>query len=455
MSVLLFGVSHRSAPVSVLEQLSTDESDQAKIVEELLRSSLVTEAMVLATCNRVEVYAVVEAFHGGLSVVGQVLAEHSGMSLQDLTKYAYVRYAEAAVEHLFAVASGLDSMVVGEQQVLGQVRRSYAAAEANHAVGRTLHELSQRALSVGKRVHSETGIDAAGASVVSVALEMASRRLDGLGGRTAVVIGAGSMGALSAAHLVRAGIGRIHVVNRSLPRAERLVANLREQGVDAHAFPFDHLPPVLTDADVVVSSTGAVRPVVSLADVHRGLAHGQEPKQLVICDLGMPRDVDPAVAGLPGVHVIDMERIQREPAARTAAADAEAARAIVAAEVASYLAGQRVAEVTPTVTALRQRAADVVEAELLRLDNRLPGLDAAHRDEVARTVRRVVDKLLHAPTVRVKQLAGAPGGDSYAEALRELFELDPQAVDAVAGGELPLPAGGSAPSLGVDLDKTE
>ncbi|OFJ52720.1 glutamyl-tRNA reductase [Mycolicibacterium grossiae] len=455
MSVLLFGVSHRSAPVSVLEQLSTDESDQAKIVEELLRSSLVTEAMVLATCNRVEVYAVVEAFHGGLSVVGQVLAEHSGMSLQDLTKYAYVRYAEAAVEHLFAVASGLDSMVVGEQQVLGQVRRSYAAAEANHAVGRTLHELSQRALSVGKRVHSETGIDAAGASVVSVALEMASRRLDGLDGRTAVVIGAGSMGALSAAHLVRAGIGRIHVVNRSLPRAERLVANLREQGVDAHAFPFDHLPPVLTDADVVVSSTGAVRPVVSLADVHRGLAHGQEPKQLVICDLGMPRDVDPAVAGLPGVHVIDMERIQREPAARTAAADAEAARAIVAAEVASYLAGQRVAEVTPTVTALRQRAADVVEAELLRLDNRLPGLDAAHRDEVARTVRRVVDKLLHAPTVRVKQLAGAPGGDSYAEALRELFELDPQAVDAVAGGELPLPAGGSAPSLGADLDKTE
>ncbi|WP_237570243.1 glutamyl-tRNA reductase [Mycolicibacterium lacusdiani] len=458
MSVLLFGVSHRSAPVTVLERLSTDESDQAKIVEELLRSSLVTEAMILSTCNRVEVYAVVEAFHGGLSVVGQVLSDHSGMSLGDLTKYAYVRYAEAAVEHLFAVTSGLDSAVIGEQQVLGQVRRSYAAAESNHAVGRILHELSQRALSVGKRVHSETGIDAAGASVVSVALDMADAKLSGgqersdqggvsgLAGRSAVVVGAGSMGALAAAHLVRAGIGRVHVVNRSLPRAERVVANLRSQGVDAHAFPFDHLPPLLTDADVVVSCTGAVRPVVSLADVHRGLAHGQEPKQLVICDLGMPRDVDPAVAGLPGVYVIDMDRIQREPSARAASADAEAAKAIVAAEVANYLAGQRMAEVTPTVTALRQRAADVVEAELLRLDNRLPGLDSAHRDEVARTVRRVVDKLLHAPTVRVKQLAGAPGGDSYAEALRELFELDPQAVDAVAGGELPLPS---------DVDKTE
>jgi glutamyl-tRNA reductase len=447
VSVLLFGVSHRSAPVSVLEQLSTDESDQAKIVDQVLQSSLVTEALVLSTCNRVEVYAVVEAFHGGLSVIGQVLSEHSGMSLNDLTKYAYVRYAEAAVEHLFAVASGLDSAVIGEAQVLGQVRRAYAAAEANHTVGRTLHELSQRALSVGKRVHSETGIDAAGASVVSVALGMADTKLDGLTGRRAAVVGAGAMGALSAKHLVRAGVERIHVVNRSLPRAKNLAASIRDMGVAADAFPFDHLTPVLTGADVVVCCTGAVRPVVSLADVHRGLAHGAEPKRLVICDLGMPRDVDPAVTGLPGVVVIDMDRIQREPSSRAAASDAEAARAIVAAEVANYLAGQRMAEVTPTVTALRQRAADVVEAELLRLDNRLPGLDAAHRDEVAKTVRRVVDKLLHAPTVRVKQLASAPGGDSYAEALRELFELDQQAVDAVAAGELPL--------MATDFDKSE
>lgn len=462
MSVLLFGVSHRSAPVSVLEQLSTDEGDQAKIIEEVLRSSLVTEAMVLSTCNRIEVYAVVEAFHGGLSVIGQVLAEHSGMSLQDLTKYAYVRYAEAAVEHLFAVASGLDSAVVGEAQVLGQVRRAYATAEANRTVGRTLHELSQRALSVGKRVHTETGIDAAGASVVSVSLDIAERKLGSLVGRRAVVVGAGSMGALAAKQLLRAGVERIHVVNRTLPRAKRLVETICGHGIAAEAFPFDHLPPLLTDADIVVSCTGAVRPVVSLADVHRGLAHGAERKELVFCDLGMPRDVDPAVAGLPGVLVVDMERIQREPSARAAASDAEAARTIVAAEVAHYLAGQRMAEVTPTVTALRQRAADVVEAELLRLDNRLPGLDSTHRDEVAKTVRRVVDKLLHAPTVRVKQLASAPGGDSYAEALRELFELDQQAVDAVAAGELPLDGldinavgGGEISVVTTDFDTSE
>jgi glutamyl-tRNA reductase len=362
------------------------------------------------------------------------------MTVPDLTKYAYVRYSEAAVEHLFAVAGGLDSAVVGEQQVLGQVRRAYASAEANRTVGRTLHELAQRALAVGKRVHSETGIDAAGASVVSVALGMADAKVDGLQGKTAVVVGAGAMGALSAAHLTRSGVKNVYVVNRSLPRAQRLARKIRESGAAAEALSLEKLPFALADADVVVSCTGAVSPVVSLADVHNALAAASRDidQPLVICDLGMPRDVDPAVCGLPGVWVVDMDRVQREPSARAAAADAEAARHLVSAEVATYLAGQRMAEVTPTVTALRQRAADVVEAELLRLDNRLPDLEAAQRDEVARTVRRVVDKLLHAPTVRIKQLASAPGGDSYAEALRELFELNQTAVDAVANaGELP------------------
>lgn len=451
MSVLLFGVSHRSAPVAVLEQLAADEADQVKLVERVLQSPLVTEAMILSTCNRVEVYAVVDAFHGGLSAIGQVLAEHSGLSMGELTQHAYVRYSEAAVEHLFAVTSGLDSAVIGEQQVLGQVRRAYANAEANQTVGRILHDLAQRALAVGKRVHAETSIDAAGASVVSVALHVAAERLyrpelgpsyTALAGRTATVIGAGSMGALTAAHLVRLGVTQITIVNRSLPRAQRLAETIAAQGVTTAAMTLDQLPAALATADLAVSCTGAVRPVVSLADVHHALAAGgrdEAAEPLVICDLGMPRDIDPAVSGLPGVSVIDMDRVQREPSARAAAADAEAARQIVAAEVATYLASQRMAEVTPTVTALRRRAADVVETELLRLEHRLPGLDEAQRDEVGRAVRRVVDKLLHAPTVRIKQLAAAPGGDTYAQALRELFELDPQAVEAVAGGEFPPP----------------
>ncbi|MBP1162494.1 glutamyl-tRNA reductase [Rhodococcus sp. PvR044] len=434
MSVLLVGISHRSAPVSVLERVAIGDTDRPKLIDKMMSSDHVSEVMIVSSCNRVEIYAVVDAFHGALSDVGELLAGHSGMELPDLTKHAYVRYSEAAAEHLFAVASGLDSMVVGEQQILGQIRTAYAISDNQQAAGRVLHELAQQALRVGKRVHSETGIDRAGASVVSVALDRASDLLgDGLAGRTAVVVGAGSMGGLSVAHLTRAGIGRVIVANRTRERAERLAETVRAAGVDGTTVDLADLPSALAEADVMVTCTGAVGAVVTLADAHLALAKRDSAQRpLVICDLGLPRDVEPAIAGLPGVSIFDMAALQRDPAAGAAAADTEAAREIVAGELATYLAGQRLAEVTPTVTALRQRAADVVEAELLRLDSRLPGLEDPQRDEVARTVRRVVDKLLHAPTVRVKQLASAPGGDSYAAALRELFELTPGSVEAVA-----------------------
>ncbi|MGW6375267.1 glutamyl-tRNA reductase [Rhodococcus sp. NPDC055112] len=434
MSVLLVGISHRSAPVSVLERVAIGDTDRPKLIDKMMSSDHVSEVMIVSSCNRVEIYAVVDAFHGALADVGELLAGHSGMELPDLTKHAYVRYSEAAAEHLFAVASGLDSMVVGEQQILGQIRTAYAISDNQQAAGRVLHELAQQALRVGKRVHSETGIDRAGASVVSVALDRAADLLGaGLAGRTAVVVGAGSMGGLSVAHLTRAGIGRVIVANRTRERAERLAETVRASGVDGGTVDLADLPSALAEADVMVTCTGAVGAVVTLADAHLALAKRDSAQRpLVICDLGLPRDVEPAIAGLPGVSIFDMAALQRDPAAGAAAADTEAAREIVAGELATYLAGQRLAEVTPTVTALRQRAADVVEAELLRLDSRLPGLEDPQRDEVARTVRRVVDKLLHAPTVRVKQLASAPGGDSYAAALRELFELTPGSVEAVA-----------------------
>ncbi|GEM34870.1 glutamyl-tRNA reductase [Nocardia neocaledoniensis NBRC 108232] len=421
----------------MLEKIAISEADRPKLVDRLLASSHVSEAMIVSTCNRVEVYAVVDAFHGGLGEVSDLLTKHSGLPLGDLTRHAYVRYSEAAAEHLFAVASGLDSMVVGEQQVLSQIRGAYASADGQQAVGRTLHELAQHSLRVGKRVHSETGIDRAGASVVSVALDRARGVVGDLAGRTAVVLGAGAMGGLAVAHLSRAGIGKITVVNRTLDRAQRLAETGRTMhGVDAEAVEMSNLTAAMASADVVITCTGAVGAVVTLADTHRALADRTRTeaaeRPLVFCDLGLPRDVEHAVAGLPGVAVIDIESLQRDPAAGAAADDTAAARQIVADELAKYLAGQRMAEVTPTVAALRQRAAEVVEAELLRLDSRLPDLADPARDEVARTVRRVVDKLLHAPTVRVKQLASTPGGDSYAEALRELFELKPGAVQAVA-----------------------
>ncbi|MXP20048.1 glutamyl-tRNA reductase [Gordonia sp. HNM0687] len=440
MSVLLFGVSHRSAPVEVLERLTVSDHDRPKIVDELLSSRAISEAMLVSTCNRVEIYAVVDAFHPALESVGAVLGDHSGMSVNEMTRHAYVRYSEAAVEHLFTVAAGLDSLVVGEQQILGQIRNAYLDADAHRSAGRVLHELAQQALRVGKRVHTETGIDRAGASVVSVALHRAQSLLvrEGAEGmRSAVVVGAGAMGGLATAQLAREGVRDLVVVNRTVANAEHLAGNVAaNHGIAVRGVGLDDLPAAMATADVVVTCTGSVGSVVGVGEVHSALATRTDSRPLVICDLGLPRNVDPAAGRLPRVHVVDIEGLRGDAETQAADNDTSAARSIVAAELADYLTHQRQAEVTPTVAALRQRAAEVVEAEILRLDARLPELDDPQRDEVAKTVRRVVDKLLHAPTVRVKQLASTPNGDHYAEALRELFELAPGATESVSAPEV-------------------
>jgi glutamyl-tRNA reductase len=434
MSVLVVGLSHRSAPVQVLERASVSGADTPKLLDELTRvdaTSEVSEVSVLSTCNRVEVYAVVETFHGGLAAVSRVLARHAGMEVGALSPYLYVHYAASAVEHLFAVAAGLDSMVIGEAQILGQLRAAYGLATEAGTAGRVLHELAQQALRVGKRAHAETGIDAAGASVVSEALADAAGALHGLAGRRALVLGAGSMGGLAAARLRRAEAASLVVVNRTPERAARLAASVSADGLPARAAGLDSLAAELALADVLVTCTGAVGTVLSASTVAEALGRRDTDRPLVICDLGLPRDVDAEVAQLPGIVMVDLATLNERLAGRTEGDAVRAVRQIVADEVAHYLSAQRSAEVTPTVTALRRRAAEVVDAELLRMTGRLPDLRPEVRDELASTVRRVVDKLLHTPTVRVKQLAEAPGGDTYAEALRELFGLDPQAPAAV------------------------
>ncbi|AEA27747.1 Glutamyl-tRNA reductase [Pseudonocardia dioxanivorans CB1190] len=460
MSVLVVGMSHRTAPVALLERATVGADDVPKLLDEMLRAEHVSEVVLLATCNRIEAYAVVDAFHGGLTDVSGVLARHSGLPLAELTDHLYVHYAASAVQHLFAVSSGLDSMVVGESQILGQLRSAYAVADEAGTVGRVLHELSQQALRVGKRVHASTGIDDAGASVVSEALADAARDLDrepgDLLGVKAVVVGAGAMGALAAAHLRRAGAAEIVVLNRSPERAERLAGKTLEAGTPARAGALEALRAELADADVLVTCTGSIGTVVGAADVAAARAGADRP--LVVCDLGLPRDVDPAVAGVPGVAVVDLETLQRRLTDRidvTGVDAVAAARSIVSDEAQAYLAAQRSAEVTPTVTALRRRASEVVDAELLRLDSRLPHVEPAVRAEFARTVRRVVDKLLHTPTVQVKRLAEGPDGDTYAQALRMLFELDPQTTAAVAtpglSGTTARPGDDVAAALGVEF----
>lgn len=432
MSVLVVGLSHRTAPVPVLERVTVAEPDLGKVLDELLRCPGVSEAMLLSTCNRVEVYAVVETFHGGMNDVVGVLAAQAGAEPTELFEYLYVHYAAAAVEHVFRVAGGLDSMVVGEAQILGQLRSAYTTADGAGTVGRTLHELAQNALRVGKRVHTETGIDHAGASVVSEALSDAETELGGLAGRRALVVGAGSMGGLATAHLRRAGIGEVVIANRTAANGARLAQSLIAEGVPASSVDLVELRSELADADVVFACTGSMETVVGVDLLASALLDRDPSRPLVVCDLGLPKDVDPAAADLAGVTVVDLETLQRRLTDAPTGQDAARATEIIGEEVRGYLAGQRSAEVTPTVTALRKRAAEVVDAELLRLDTRLPELDAAVRGELAKTVRRVVDKLLHTPTVRVKELASAPGGAGYAEALRELFGLDPQTPNAVS-----------------------
>ncbi|QWF79894.1 glutamyl-tRNA reductase [Amycolatopsis sp. CA-230715] len=427
MSVLAVGLSHRTADLATLERVAVPAAEVPKALYELQQAEHVSEVMLVSTCNRIEVYAVVEAFHGGLADISAVLARQAGVEPAALYDSMYVHYAGAAVEHLYSVASGLDSMVVGETQILGQVRAAYATAREAGTVGRTLHELIQSTLRVGKRVHSETGLDALGASVVSQALAEAGD----VSGKRALIVGAGSMGALTASQLRKAEIGSIVVANRTFANAERLAASVTEQGVPATAVPMADLTAAVTEADVVLCCTGAHASVLNSDHV---LPRAGRP--LVICDLGLPRDVDPGVTAVADVELVDLETVRRrmdETGGVSTAKQTARATGIVLDEVRAYLAGQRSAEVTPTVTALRKRAAEVVDAELLRLDNRLPELDGVVREELGRTVHRVVDKLLHAPTVRVKQLAAENAGTTdYADALRELFGLDPQAPAAVA-----------------------
>jgi glutamyl-tRNA reductase len=423
MSLLAVGISHQTAPVALLEQFAMAADDRVKALHELVAGDHVSEALVLATCNRIEVFAEVERFHGGVADVSRVLARQAGASVEELSPYVTVHYEDQAVSHLFTVAAGLDSMVVGETQVLGQLRAAYALAREQGTVGRALHPVAQRALRVGKRVHTETGIDRAGASLVSVALDRAEERIGSLAGRPVLVVGAGSMGALSATTLARRG-ATVVVSSRTETHAARLA-----DSVGGRAAPLAELRAELSAADLLVTCTGATGLVVSTEDVAAAMTDRSRP--LAVVDLALPRDVDPGVAALPGVHVVDLALLQgeragtpgRPTAGPVAADDIAAAHALVETETALLRAERQAAAVAPTVSALRSQAAEVVDAELLRLASRLPDLDTRARAEVARTVRRVVDKLLHEPTVRVKELAAAPGDTDYAGALRALFGL--------------------------------
>lgn len=423
MSVLIVGISHNSAPVAILEKVARDSEGTNKLLRDVADNEHVAEVAVLSTCNRIEVYAEVDRFHGSVEAISRLLLENAGGMPEDFVPHLYVHYDDGAVSHLFHVASGLDSMVVGESQILGQAREALRTGQESGTVGPALNSLFQQALRVGKRSHAETDIDRAGASLVSAALDRAADHLGRADGYKALVVGAGAMAGLAVATLSRGPAASIVVANRTTTRAQRLADQYGARGVG-----LEDIAAEVADADVVITCTDSVG--VQL-DVERFRAARADGRPVAIIDLALPRDVDPAVGREPGVRLIDLATLAADLEKTGDRLEVADVRRIVGQELQAFLAARHAAAVTPTVVALRTMATGVVETELQRLVGRLPNLSDEDRAEIEHAVRRVADKLLHQPTVRVKELANETGAVSYAAALAELFALDPEAVDAV------------------------
>ncbi len=432
MSILVVGISHNSAPVGLLERVALDHDGVHKLVHDAVSCAHVTEATVISTCNRVEIYTEVDRFHGSVEDLSKLLVERAGESAETMLPHLYVHYDDGAVAHLFQVAAGLDSMAVGEGQILGQTREALRLGQELGAVGPALNVLFQQALRVGKRSRAETGIDQVAPSLVTAALEQSETTTGPVSGNRVVVVGAGAMAGLAMATVTRLGAAHVSVVNRTPARAARLATEYSAQAVA-----LADLTAALAEADLVISCTGSTgalitRDMVATARAAAGVAG----RPLAIIDIALPRDVEASVATLPGVRLIDLADLADALHASPAGREVGEVRRIVGEEVAAFLAARLQASVAPTVVALRSMATSVVGAELARLEARLPDLDPLALDEIRRTVNRVADKLLHEPTVRVKELANVDGAVSYAAALAELFALDPEAVSAVTRPEV-------------------
>jgi glutamyl-tRNA reductase len=424
VSILVVSVSHKSTSVSDLAQLALDASASAKLAEQLIGSEHIDEAVVLSTCNRTELYASVSRFHGALDDATQALADIAGLRPGELRSLCAVFFDEGAVAHTFSVASGLDSLVVGESQILGQVKAALTLSQAHETVGTVLNSLFQQAIRVGKRVHTETGIGAAGRSLISAAYRLLTDELGALDGQRVLVVGAGAMAGL-AARIAATDGAMVTCANRTLARAERLA-----EAVGGKAVPLADLPQALAETDVLVTCTGARTLTIGVDDLAGTPVRG-------IVDVALPADVAPEVTA-HGVCLVNLDRLVTDQPDSASAQEIEDARDLVREEVASFLGLRRAAQVAPTVVALRSMASAVVAGELRRLEARLPQLDDHEREQIQRSMRRIVDKLLHTPTVRVQELSAEPDAVDYAAALRVLFALDPQAVAAVMTPEVGL-----------------
>ena len=416
MSVLVLGLNYKTAPIDLLERVAVPAEQLAKALTSLCQRDHVLEAVVLSTCNRVEVYAHVTKFHGGVADVRNFFAEWSGLPPEDFVDATYDYFDDRAAAHLFAVASGLESMVVGERQIHLQVKQAFATAQEEGACGRVLQSLFRQALQVARRTRAETGISEGAASMVDVGLDAATKVLGDLRGRTVLIVGAGKMGGMGAGR-VRGSADRILIANRSQEKADRLA-----ERVEGEVLAFEDLTEGLAAADLVLASTGAPSPVVGHDAVATAMT-SRPDRPLVLVDLAVPRDVDPGCSDVPGVTVLDVDTIRCVTDLGRTGAEVAKARVLVSDAAVRFAAWRRSVQVEPTITALRARAEQVRAAEVQRFGGRLADLDEKQRAAVEALTRGIVNTLLHEPSVRLKSIADDRGDDAYAAALRELFDL--------------------------------
>ena len=419
MSVVVVGLNHRTVPLDLLERMTVPASRLPKALADLTSREHVTEAVVLSTCNRIEVYVFAEKFHGAYQDIRNFFAEASHVAPEEFSDYLTSLYDGDAARHLFSVASGLDSAVLGEHEILGQVRKSWETASTEGAVGPVLNPLFRHALEVGKRVRTETAISRNITSVSQAAVAMATERLGGLEGRQVLVVGAGEMGEGLARALHGGGVAGIRVANRTWDRAVEVAGRLGGEPVR-----LDDLPHHLVEVDMLLTSTGASAVILEHGDLASvvGERHGRE---LLVVDIAVPRDVDPAAGEIDGLTLLDMDDLREfaEVGIRERQREVTAVQVIVDAELDRYLDESTARSVAPLVASLRARGDLVRSGELQRLSARLGDLDDRQRDAVEALAAGIVGKLLHEPTVRMKDAAGTARGERLAEALRDLFNL--------------------------------
>jgi glutamyl-tRNA reductase len=419
MGILGLGISFRRAPVELLERLAFTDDDLTKAYGHALDLPGVEEAVILSTCNRVEVYGSVASYHTGFLALKRLLCETRGVTPEELADPLYAHWERDAADHLFAVAAGLDSMVLGETQIHAQVREAMHRAQTEEAAGPMLSGMFHAASRAGRRVRQETSLGAAPDAFVALGTDLAEETLGDLAGRDVVVVGAGQMAALAVKHLHRRGVGPIRILNRSLEHARALADRTNAEHGD-----LDGLPDALANADLVVSATGAAGHVLTADAVTAAMA-GRAGRTLVLVDLAVPRDVDPHCATVPDVAVFDIAALRERVASHSPETAADIARAheVVGAEVHRWVLRRRGDELAPVIKALRTHGETVIAAELARVRSRLVALDADERAAVEALVRGVAAKLLHDPIVGLKERMEPAREREVAALLSELLGL--------------------------------